>query len=178
MNTITQRVRDFAVEKHGDQKRKYSDAPYIVHLDAVVRLLQSHDITDERVIAAAYLHDTVEDTDTTIQELMSMFGDEVAELVYWLTDAEIGSRRARMAMSSWRLGRAPREAKLIKLADIIDNTKNILEKDPAFAPVFLKEKRAVLVRMVEVEGEAIANHPLYQKAAAQVVVQPSGAFRP
>jgi len=55
------------------------------------------------------------------------------------------------------------------LADIIDNTRTITEADPNFGPVFLREKRAVLSEMVEVEGDRMANHPLYQKAAAQVI---------
>ena len=166
-------ARDYSTDKHRSQKRKYSDEPYMVHLEAVVELLREQGVSDEHVLAAAYLHDTVEDTDTTIQDLMRMFGDEVAQLVYWLTDAEKGNRKARMAMASWRLGRAPWEAKLIKLADIIDNTRNIAESDPDFARVFASEKRDVLAQMVLTEGDRLANHPLYQRAAAQVMAIPA-----
>jgi hypothetical protein len=63
----------------------------------------------------------------------------------------------------------PLERELIKLADIVDNTRSISEADPNFGPVFLREKRAVLSEMAEVEGDRIANHPLYQQAAAQVM---------
>jgi guanosine-3',5'-bis(diphosphate) 3'-pyrophosphohydrolase len=76
-----------------------------VHLDAVVRILKSFGNSEPAVLAAGYLHDTVEDTNTTIQELYEEFGEEVAELVYWLTDAEKGKRRMRKLMSAWRLGR-------------------------------------------------------------------------
>jgi guanosine-3',5'-bis(diphosphate) 3'-pyrophosphohydrolase len=107
-----------------------------------------------------------------MSDVLRRFGEEVAELVYWLTDAETGNRKTRMAMSAWRLGRAPWEAKLIKLADIIDNCRNITEHDPQFAPVFLGEKRDVLAQMVKVEGERITNHPLFQQAAALVVIEP------
>jgi hypothetical protein len=109
---------------------------------------------------------------------MEQFGDEVAQLVYWLTDAEIGNRRSRTRMSTWRLAQAPWNAKLIKLADIIDNTRNIEEHDPGFAPAFLREKRAVLAAMVVVEADKLTNHSLYQEAAAQVLaesVQASGS---
>lgn len=164
--TLVDDARIFAAEKHRDQRRKYSDEPYTVHLEAVASLLVEHGISEQHVIAAALLHDVVEDTDAKIQDLMRAFGDEVAELVYWLTDAEKGNRKARMAMSSWRLGRAPWEAKLIKLADIIDNATNIMEQDRHFAPVFLAEKRDVLAQMAKVEGDRITNHPLYQRAAA------------
>jgi GTP diphosphokinase / guanosine-3',5'-bis(diphosphate) 3'-diphosphatase len=170
---LAHHARAFAAEKHRTQKRKYSNEPYVVHLDAVADLLSEHGVVDEHVLTAAYLHDTVEDTETTIQELMRVFGDEVAQLVYWLTDNEKGNRKARMAMNSWRLGRAPMEAKLIKLADIIDNTRNIAANDPDFAPVFLAEKREVLAQMALVEGDRIMNHPLYQRATASTLIQPA-----
>lgn len=104
---------------------------------------------------------------------MALAYDRISRTVYWLTDAEKGNRKARMTMSAWRLGRAPWEAKLIKLADIIDNTRSIAENDPDFAPVFLREKREVLAEMVKNEGDRITNHPLYQQAAAQVMVKPA-----
>jgi (p)ppGpp synthase/HD superfamily hydrolase len=125
---IVARVRAFAVTKHGGQLRKYSDEPYVVHLDAVVGILRSFGITAPAVLAAAYLHDTVEDTEATIQDIHDSFGEQIAELVYWLTDAEQGRRRMRKTMSAWRLGRAPWDAKMIKLADLIDNT----DEGPAF----------------------------------------------
>jgi GTP diphosphokinase / guanosine-3',5'-bis(diphosphate) 3'-diphosphatase len=163
--TIVENAHAFAADRHRTQRRKYSDAPYTVHLEAVVAILRDHGVEDEHTLAAAYLHDTVEDTQTTIQELIGVFGDRIAELVYWLTDAENGNRATRMAMASWRLGRAPWEAKLVKLADIIDNTRNISENDPSFAPAFLAEKREVLDRMLESEGVRLAALPLFQVAA-------------
>ncbi|MBN9268139.1 MAG: phosphohydrolase [Alphaproteobacteria bacterium 64-6] len=170
---IVAHARGFASEKHRTQTRKYTNEPYVAHLDAVVGLLREQGITEQNIVAAAYLHDTVEDTDTSLQDIMRIFGDEIAQLVYWLTDAERGNRRARMAMASWRLGRAPWEAKLIKLADIIDNTRNMAESDPDFAPVFFREKREVLAEMAKNEGDRITNHPLYQRAAAQIMVTPT-----
>lgn len=166
---LSARARDYAVQKHGAQKRKYSDEPYVTHLDAVVRLLKEHAIEEENVLAAAYLHDVVEDTPVTMQEVIDEFGDDVARLVYWLTDDETGNRKSRMKMATWRLAQAPWNAKLIKLADIVDNTRSISEADPNFGPVFLREKRAVLSEMAEVEGDRITNHPLYRQAAAQVM---------
>ena len=170
---LIEHARDYAAEKHRAQQRKYAGEPYFVHLEAVVAVLRNHGVDAEAVLAAGYLHDVVEDTPTTLQDITSAFGDEVAELVYWLTDAEKGNRKARMAMASWRLGRAPWEAKLIKLADIVDNTRNIAAHDPDFAPVFMREKRDVLAQMVRMEGDRLANHPLYQQAAAQVMVTPA-----
>jgi (p)ppGpp synthase/HD superfamily hydrolase len=169
---LIETARAFAAERHGEQRRKYTDEPYLVHLETVAELVHEYGNAEPHIIAAAYLHDVVEDTDTTMSDVLRRFGEEVAELVYWLTDAETGNRKTRMAMSAWRLGRAPWEAKLIKLADIIDNCRNITEHDPKFAPVFLGEKRAVMAQMVKVEGDRITNHPLFQMAAALVIIEP------
>ena len=165
---IVEQARAFAQTKHAGKVRKYTETPYSEHLAAVVRLLEEHDIRIDSVLAAAWLHDTVEDTDTTILELADAFGEEVAELVYWLTDTDKGNRNARAAMTAWRLGRAPWNAKLIKLADIIDNGRNITEHDPDFARTFLAEKRLVMMRMVFWEGQRLQEEPLFKTALSVV----------
>src|SRR5262245_24207467 len=97
------RARAFAIRAHGAQMRKFSEQPYVVQLDAVVRILQSFGITAAPVLAVAYLHDTVEDTEASIEDILKAFGEEIAELVYWVTDAEQGKRKIRKLMSAWRL---------------------------------------------------------------------------
>jgi hypothetical protein len=89
----------------------------------------------------------------------------VAELVYFLTDAEKGKRRYRKLMSAWRLARAPWKAKLIKLADFADNTPSIAEHDPDFARVYNAEKKLVLEKMAECEGGKLSGLPLFRLAA-------------
>src|SRR5262245_31534927 len=126
---VIARAREFAARKHADHTRKYTGESYFVHLEAVASILQRSGVTAPETIAAAYLHDTVEDTDTTFDEIIQTFGDQVAELVYWLTDAEKGKRKSRKLMSAWRLARAPWDAKLIKLADFIDNSATIVAHD-------------------------------------------------
>ena len=113
---IVAKASEFAATKHEKQRRKYTDQPYFNHLAAVVRLLERSGITDPTILSAAYLHDTVEDTDATMQEIVAEFGTDVAELVYWLTDTEKGNRETRTLMSAWRLSRAPLQAKVIKFA--------------------------------------------------------------
>jgi guanosine-3',5'-bis(diphosphate) 3'-pyrophosphohydrolase len=159
------RARAFAVRAHGAQMRKYSKQPYVVHLDGVVGILQSFGVTAAPVLAAAYLHDTVEDTDVSIEDILKAFGEEVAELVYWLTDAERGKRKIRKLMSAWRLGRAPFDAKLIKLADFIDNTPDLCRHDRHFAPVYLREKAKVLAMMARSEGEGLTSLPIFVEAS-------------
>jgi GTP diphosphokinase / guanosine-3',5'-bis(diphosphate) 3'-diphosphatase len=159
------RARTFAMRAHGTQMRKYSEQPYVVHLDGVVRILQSFGVTAAPVLAAAYLHDTVEDTDASIEDILKAFGEEIAELVYWLTDAEQGKRKTRKLMSAWRLGRAPFDAKLIKLADFIDNTQDICRHDRHFAPVYLREKAKILAMMARSEGERLTSLRIFVEAS-------------
>jgi guanosine-3',5'-bis(diphosphate) 3'-pyrophosphohydrolase len=166
MEDVVQKARSFAAKAHGLQQRKYEDAPFVVHLDRVVQLLRDHGFDAPVLLAAAYLHDVVEDTDATIQDVLDDFGPEVAELVYWLTDAEQGSRKIRKIMSAWRLSRAPIEAKLIKLADLADNTPSIVERAPDFARVYLAEKRRILDEIARVEGPAFRDNLLFKVAEA------------
>ena len=92
------KVRSFAAEKHARQRRKYSDQPYFNHLHAVAELLREAGVEDLSVIAAAYLHDTVEDTDATMQQIIEEFGHDIAELVYWMTDSEEGNRDSTLML--------------------------------------------------------------------------------
>ena len=161
---MVRKARAFAAEAHGAQRRKYESAPYIVHLDRVAALLEEHGFDAPSLLAAAYLHDVVEDTNVSMSDVLDAFGPEVAELVYWLTDAEQGNRRIRKVMAAWRLSRAPLEAKLIKLADLADNTPSIVERDPSFAKVYLAEKQRILNEMVKIEGARFSNSLLFKAA--------------
>jgi (p)ppGpp synthase/HD superfamily hydrolase len=166
-----QSAHAFAAKAHAKQKRKYDKAPYINHLEAVARIMARHGYDSPTVQAAALLHDTVEDTDVTVQNLCETFGPEVAELVYWLSDMEKGKRKFRKLQSAWRLARAPFEAKLIKCADFIDNSANIVENDPDFAPVYLGEKHMILQAMADIEGPKLTQLPIYKAASAITVME-------
>lgn len=135
----------FAAKAHDTQLRKYTKAPYITHPVAVAQMVHSFGGTDE-MVAAALLHDTVEDTDVTIGAIEFNFGPQIAELVIWLTDdaSIVGNRAFRKTAALQRLASAPAEAQTVKVADLIDNTYSIVEHDSNFAIVFLKEKRALL----------------------------------
>jgi (p)ppGpp synthase/HD superfamily hydrolase len=158
-------ARDFAIAKHSGQVRKHDGRPYMVHLDAVAAILEEYGYKSPEIIAAAFLHDTIEKSDTSIEEIHQKFGETVAELVYWLTDTEKGSRTSRAIQAAWRLSRAPWDAKLIKLADIIDNGLAIVLHNPSFGLTFLEEKRLCLKKMAEVETSRLLRLPLFQKAA-------------
>lgn len=150
---LEHRAAVFAAAAHArkDQRRKYTGEPYIEHPRAVVELVRSvpH---DEAMLAAAWLHDTVEDTEVDLSEIVREFGADVGALVEQLTDVSKptdGNRKVRKALDCAHLRNASPRAKTIKLADLIDNSHSIIERDPEFAKVYLAEKRELLAVLTE-----------------------------
>jgi len=145
---LVKRARAYATEAHRriDQRRKYTDKPYDVHLKRVAALVaQVSD--DPAMVAAAWLHDVVEDTPATLDDVERTFGGRVAALVEQLTDVSRpsdGNRERRVAINRMHTARASSEAKTIKLADLIDNCRDICKHDPRFAPTYLAEMAALL----------------------------------
>jgi (p)ppGpp synthase/HD superfamily hydrolase len=146
MDSTLRRALTFATHAHAGQNRKYTGDPYIVH-PAQVACIVSSVTQDTATIAAAYLHDTVEDTEATLTNIMVNFGIEISRLVHQLTDISHkrdGNRAARKAIDREHLGRASAAAQTVKLADLIDNSHSIVEHDPGFARVYMSEKEALL----------------------------------
>lgn len=145
MNLYTEALM-FAAEAHDGQQRKYTGEPYIAHPIAVAEIVRGIHGTDE-MIAAALLHDTVEDCGVPLEVISWKFGQHVATLVGWLTDISLpsdGNRVARKAIDRDHLARASQGAQTIKVADLIDNTRSIVAHDPKFAVTYLGEKLALL----------------------------------
>ena len=145
---IVEKARVFATAAHGAvaQLRKYTNEPYIVHPAEVAGIVATITHTDE-MLAAAWLHDVVEDTGVTIETIRAEFGEKVAELVGWLTDVsrpDHGNRAARKAVDRAHTAMAPAEAQTVKLADLISNCSSIVKHDAEFAKVYLEEKRLLL----------------------------------
>jgi len=146
MSNLEKRARHWAIRWHGDQVRKYTGEPYWRHPEAVAALVKTVPHTQE-MIAAAYMHDVIEDTPCTEAQMRAEFGDAVTDLVMWLTDASKhsdGNRQARKLIDRAHTAAALPQAKTIKLADLIDNSKSILVRDPEFAVTYLREKRLLL----------------------------------
>jgi (p)ppGpp synthase/HD superfamily hydrolase len=153
MTELETRARVFATAAHAavGQLRKYTFEPYIVHPAEVAGLVKEYGGTPE-MIAAAWLHDTVEDTGVTSELIRKEFGDQVADLVGWLTDVsrpDHGNRAQRKAVDRAHTAAAPAEAQTIKLCDLIANTRSIVEHDEKFARVYLAEKRELLEVMTK-----------------------------
>lgn len=146
---LVMRAEQFARFAHGriHQKRKYSGEDYINHPARVVQIVKTVDHSQE-MLAAAWLHDVVEDTGVAIESIKDEFGAEVAILVAMVTNVsrqKDGNRAIRKAIDSMHLSNANRDAKIIKLADIIDNCSNIAqEADADFAKLYLEEKSHLL----------------------------------
>lgn len=152
-----ERARMFATAAHAavGQVRKYTAEPYIVHPNEVAQIVMSVPHTTEMVMAA-YLHDVVEDTKVKIGDITREFGATVASYVMGLTNLATpadGNRSVRFLINCMHLDKQPREVQTIKLADLISNTSNIVEHDPAFAPLYLSEKRRVLLLLTKGDEE-------------------------
>jgi GTP pyrophosphokinase len=122
------RAVEFAVRYHGDQTRP-TGAPYAEHLlEALEVLVRGAGVTDPDILQAAVLHDVVEDTPCTIDDVRRAFGGRVAEMVGWVTKpepAEGVDRTAAKAAYLTRLQDAPDDAVLVKLADRVSNVQTL-----------------------------------------------------
>lgn len=147
------RAERFAEKAHAGQVRKYSGLPYIIHPRAVAVRLHAAGLKDE-VVAAGYLHDVLEDTEVRSPRLLAEFGSIVTSLVEQVTNVACkfdGNRAKRKAMERWHLGHATADAQSIKLADLIDNSTDLLRAATEgnyaaikFGPQYFREKDLLL----------------------------------
>lgn len=125
------RAYEFAAEKHRNQRRKNREqTPYINHPIRVANLLRVHGVTDRNVLAAALLHDTVEDTDATLEDISIVFGRHVASIVNEVTDDKSLPKHERKLLQIEHAPGKSTEAKLVKLADKLDNLRSLLDDPP------------------------------------------------
>jgi (p)ppGpp synthase/HD superfamily hydrolase len=126
----------FAADKHRDQRRKSRDAcPYINHPIEVAEILSRvGGITDLATLQAAILHDTIEDTQTTSEELESRFGAEVRRLVEEVTDDQRLPKAERKRLQIEHAPHLSKKAKLIKIADKISNVRDVTHSPPTHWP--------------------------------------------
>lgn len=162
---LVRRARRLATRAHRGQVRRGTGEPYIEHPRAVADITREVGGSPE-MVAAAWLHDAVEDTELTLAGVARVCGREVASLVGWLTDRRIfpGDHRAtRARLNLQRLHMAPPQAQTIKLADISHNVgglPNLHRVDPDFVPRYLAEK----LRQVEAleAGDEELRHRVYR----------------
>jgi GTP pyrophosphokinase len=116
----------FAKKAHKGQKRKFSGAPYFIHPESVANLVKKY-TKDDTLVAAAYLHDIIEDTDSTYEDLEYSFGKAVADLVQELTSLdkeEIIKQGGKAKYLTQKMNKMSKDALTIKLCDRLDNVSD------------------------------------------------------
>lgn len=168
---VVLRAALFAAEKHKNQRRKDAEAsPYINHPIALANVLATEgDVTDPDVLCAALLHDTIEDTETTADELRGAFGDVVTGIVLEVTDDKSLPKAERKRLQIEHAVHASPQAKLVKLADKICNLRDILSSPPADWPV--ERKQAYFDWAAKVIAGVRAVHPGLASVFDQLYVQ-------
>jgi guanosine-3',5'-bis(diphosphate) 3'-pyrophosphohydrolase len=122
----------FSAEKHTKQRRKDIDkSPYINHPISLANILTERWVIDENVLCAAILHDTIEDTETTVDELQEHFGEKITSIVLEVTDDKSLEKSVRKQKQVEHAATISHEAKLVKLADKISNITDIINTPPA-----------------------------------------------
>jgi guanosine-3',5'-bis(diphosphate) 3'-pyrophosphohydrolase len=167
------RALAFAAHKHRDQRRKDPDAsPYINHPIALARLLSVEvGMGDAALLAAAVLHDTLEDTETTYEELKERFGARVASVVLEVTDDKTLPKKERKRLQIEHAAHISRRAKLVKLADKICNVRDVAANPPQSWPLrrrreyfdwakrVVRRMRGTHARLERLFDEAYARRP-------------------
>ncbi|PQA55517.1 HD domain-containing protein [Siphonobacter curvatus] len=159
METL-EKIQEFARQAHEGQRRKYADEPYINHPIRVMQVCEAY--TQELpVLAAALLHDVLEDTEVTAEEMQEFLSGVMGEaevrrtlkLVQELTDVYTHAdypglnRDQRKSREAERMAKVSPAAQTIKYADILDNSLDIVESESDFAPKYLIESKTLLQRM-------------------------------
>ena len=129
---VVTRAFNFAAQRHSKQRRKgEAQEPYINHLAEVALLVaEATKGKDPNLIAAALLHDTIEDTNTTWEELSVFFNDDIANLVNEVTDDKTLRKEERKKLQITTASKKTHRAKILKLADKTSNLRSIAKSPP------------------------------------------------
>ena len=155
-------AKKFAQEKHKNQKRKDGVTPYSDHLEGVVNRLKNLGVTDKDVLCAAWLHDIIEDTDVTFDQINERFGREVAVIVLSLSKDQNILKKDREIQYINQLKDASFQTKIIKLCDISANLKDL-----ANAPISKTQKNKQIKKILHylriIKNDIIENKSEYPK---------------
>jgi (p)ppGpp synthase/HD superfamily hydrolase len=180
---MIERALQFAEHAHRGvgQKRKYTGEPYVVHPIEVMGLIVAYanfTYQHENVLVAALLHDVVEDTNVTLEQIEATFGAEVARFVDGLTDKFVSgyeengvvlNRRQRKKAEAGRLSATCEVVQTIKCADLLSNSRTIVQFDPDFAKTYIPEKRAILEQLTKAD-RALWNAAMQQLELSEEIL--------
>ena len=155
MTSLVEAAEAFAVQAHEGQYRKGAGrVPYVTHPGEVVASLRGAGVSDEVTLAAAWLHDTMEDAGVEHEVLRDLFGPEVADVVRELTDDASLPKADRKRLQAERAPRMSPRAKLVKLADKLANVRSLVANPPGWKPEsvrgYVRSARAVVDALGEV----------------------------
>lgn len=173
--SLLNKAKELAIAAHNsiNQRRKYTQELYWTHVVDVANILHAAGITDENVLVAAFLHDLAEDvmpqnSEYSFWRIEVEYGYAVSKLVGELTNHYTKeaypklSRAKRKVLERERIGKISNNAKLIKLADIISNTRSLAKDDPKFSVLYFSEQRDLLIHSL-----TNVNNELWDKAWEQ-----------
>jgi (p)ppGpp synthase/HD superfamily hydrolase len=173
---------EFARKAHADHKRKFTGEPYWNHLHEVAMTLKAYGATPD-VIVAGYLHDTIEDTWVSYYDLIEAFDANIANLVMQVTDVSRpdtgntpegkGNRALRKMVDRQLLAGASWQGQMIKCADMLSNTSDIVAHGGGFARIYVPEKKALIQVLDKVRT---VNYPIW-RACYDSVVQAEETIR-
>lgn len=135
-------ARKYCLQYHKGQTRKFSDAPYSSHPYAVVEILDKYGYNDEVIQCIAYLHDAVEDTPLQMDEIMDVFGFEIANGVYIMSKNKgkiTEGKKLTLDEYKMRLTFSRKKVQKVKIADMIHNTRDIEKLDIAMREKKIKD---------------------------------------
>ena len=147
---LIQEALMLAIKAHDGQRRKYTGEPYSMHPIGVSKIVETVEHTPE-MIAAALLHDVVEDTDVTFREIKDNFGSTVAEYVHYCTNVsekDDGNRKFRKKMDADHFALGPAESQTIKVADLIHNSQTIIPHDQKFFHKAFKHEKQYMLNIL------------------------------
>ena len=178
MKDLLYKPMQFAKIKHEGQKRKVSNVPYITHIIAVAKILEEEG-ADIKTIIVGILHDTLEDTNTTIEELTKEFGVEIAYMVDTLSEKKGLPYNDRKHMQALRVKYACKDVKMVKCADCLSNLTDTYKDLKIYPDVWSKfnagkqdiqkHYREIIIAVSELKDTNIYNRlvDVYKKVFGQ-----------
>ena len=134
--TLFDEAKYLAISLHGMQT--YDKYPYYYHLEQVVDVLDEFGFTEDKFRISGVLHDVMEDTAISYNDIKNQFGEEIAEIVYAVTD-ELGRDRKERKAKTYPKIMANTDAIIVKLADRIANVRNSMKYKPEMGKMYTKE---------------------------------------
>ena len=158
---LIQEALMLAIKAHDGQRRKYTGEPYSTHPIGVSKIIETIPDHTPEMVAAALLHDVVEDTYITLSDVTEQFGATVAEYVHFCSNVSEqgdGNRAFRKKMDADHFAMGPMESQTIKVADLIHNSESIIPNDPKFFHKAYKYEKQYLLDVLIKANPILKSH--------------------